>query len=234
MFLDRKLAEEERGNVSTHLESCPACTARLQSMQSLRAALRLMGQAPVPAALATQLRVLASHERLRHASGSAFATRLRYWGERLDLLFQNMMRPMAVPLAGGLLSALLLFGMLVPKLVFHHDFSDDLQLSLASDPEGHLVESLPGEGSPIWLWKGGSVRLEPVGDAVESGSDSTVLELTIDEYGRVASYSVNRGQLTPEMESLILFSRFTPASFFGKNTWGKVRVSFSRLKHVRG
>ena len=140
--------------------------------------------------------------------------RLRHWGDRLELSFENMMRPMAVPLAGGLLSALLLFGMLVPKLVFHHDFSDDLQLSIASEPEGHLVESLPGEGSPIWLWKGGSVRLEPV-DAVDSSSDSTVLELTIDEYGRVASYAVSHGQLTPEMESLILFSRFTPASFFG-------------------
>jgi hypothetical protein len=123
--------------------------------------------------------------------------------------------------------------MLVPKLVFHHDFSDDLQLSLASDPEGHLVESLPGEGSPIWLWKGGSPRLEPV-DAIDTGADATVLELTIDENGRVASYSVSPGQLTPEMESLILFSRFTPASFFGKNTWGKVRVSFSRRHNVRG
>src|SRR5690242_303139 len=98
MFLDRKLAEAERGHVSTHLESCPACSARLQSMQSLRAALRLMGQAPVPAVVATQLRVLASHEHLRQVSRSSFATRLRHFGDRLELMFENLMRPMAVPL----------------------------------------------------------------------------------------------------------------------------------------
>jgi hypothetical protein len=67
-------------------------------------------------------------------------------------------------------------------------------------------------------------------DAADSGND-TVLELVIDETGRVADYSVSHGQLTPEMQSIILLSRFTPATLNGRNTWGKKFVRFPT--HVR-
>ena len=179
-----------------------------------------------------ELRVLASHERLRQLPRVNLPARLRYWGERAELLFQNLMRPMAVPLAGGVLSALLLFGMLVPSLIFRHNLGDDLQLATSSDPEGRLVESLPADGSPTWLWKEDSPRLESA-NAVNT-RDETVLVLTIDETGRVANYSVSRGQLTPEMQDIILFSRFTPATFNGKTTWGKVNILFHRRRGVRG
>jgi anti-sigma factor (TIGR02949 family) len=231
-FLDRQLAGGEREKLSAHLETCPACSAHLKSLADVRAVLRGMAQAPMPATLRMELRVLASHERLRQLSRANMPARLRHCAERAELLFENMMRPLAVPLAGGLLSALLLFGMLVPSLIFRHNIGDDLQLATSSDPDGRLVESQPGEGSPTWLWKGDSPRLEPA-NAVGSG-DETVLELTIDETGRVANYSVSRGPLTPEMENIILFSRFTPATFNGKTTWGKINLLFHRHRGVRG
>ncbi|MBZ5576695.1 MAG: zf-HC2 domain-containing protein [Acidobacteriia bacterium] len=233
LFLDRILADPERDGVSAHLETCPACNARFQSLQSTRAALRSIDRVPMPAGLAMQLRVLASHERSRQLARASYSARFRFWAERSELLFENLMRPLALPFAGGLLSALLLFGMLVPSLSFRHNFHDDLRLSIASDPDGRLVESLPGPGSPTWLWTGDSPRMESA-DFVGSG-DETVLELTIDETGRVADYQVSRGRLTPEMQSIILFSRFTPATFNGKNTWGKTQLSFhARRRNVRG
>jgi len=231
-YLDRRLAGGVREKVSAHLETCPSCSAHLRELESVRAGLRGLGRPPVPATLAMELRVLASHERLRQLSRVNLPARLRDWSDRAELLFQNLMRPVAVPLAGGVLSALLLFGMLVPSLIFRHNLGDDLQLATSSDPEGRLVESLPADGSPTWLWKEDSPRLEPANTV--NTRDETVLVLTIDETGRVANYSVSRGQLTPEMEDIILFSRFTPATFNGKTTWGKVNIMFHRHRGVRG
>jgi len=233
-FLDRRLAAAEREEVSAHLKSCPSCSAHLHSVESVRAALRGLGQPLIPATLATRLRVLASHERARRLERATLSARLQHWADAASLLFENLMRPLAVPFAGGILSALLLFGMLVPKLSFHHNFSDDLQLSMSSDPGGRLVESLPADGAPTWLLTADSPRLESP-NAVVSGEDA-VLELIIDETGRVADYSISRGELTPEIWSIIMFSRFTPATQNGRSTWGKVLVVFPRRarRHVRG
>ena len=238
-FLDRALAGEEQEKVAAHLASCPACSARLQSLESLRAVLRRMDRPPLSVTLALKLRVLASHERQRQLSRASVIARFRYARERAGLLFDNMMRPMALPFAGGLLSALLLFGMLVPNLSFRHNFRDDLQLSMWSEPQGRLVGSLPADGAPTWIqhvWTDNSPepRLESADEA--ASSDDTVLELTIDETGRVADYSVSRGQLTPEMQSIILFSRFTPATFNGRSTQGKKLVIFPShgRRNVRG
>jgi len=235
-FLDRVLVQEERENVAAHVASCPACRARLQSLEKMRAALKRLDKPPISAALAMRLRVLASHERQRQLSRTSLVARFRYGRERAQLLFDNLMRPMALPFAGGLLSALLLFGMLVPSLSFRHNFGDDLQLSISnfSGPEGRLVESLPADGAPTWIWTGASVRLDP-GDGA-GDSDDTVLQLVIDETGRVANFSVQGGQLTPEMQTLIMFSRFTPATLNGRTTWGTTRVVFHTRRHrnVRG
>jgi hypothetical protein len=44
---------------------------------------------------------------------------------------------------------------------------------------------------------------------------------------------VVRGELTRDMESIILFSYFTPATTFGQPTWGKVRVSLVPIRDAR-
>ena len=232
-LLDCQLADQERENVTGHLASCPACRARFLSLEKARAAMRRMRSTPVPAALAMKLRVLASHERQRQLSRASFGAWLHYCRDRVSLQFDNLMRPMALPFAGGLLSALLLFGMLVPNLSFVHNVTNDLLLVTYTEPEGRLVESLPADGAPTWFWTGNSPEptLESA-DATDAGND-TVLELVIDETGRVADYAVSRGQLTAEMQSIILLSRFTPATLNGRNTWGKKLVRFPSHPRAR-
>ncbi len=220
-LLDRMLPERERKEVLAHIGSCRACHLDLEVTQRLRADLRQMQKVPVPAVLALRLRVLASHERARRLARLSISTRLKDLRERAHLQFDNLMRPFAVPIAGGLLSALLLFGMLMPTLSFRHSVGNDLQLAIATDPDGMVVD-----------WTGILPRLESAN--AEISGDETVVELTIDEQGHVADYSVTQGKLTPEMQSIILFSRFTPAMFFGKKTWGKKLVSFRHPNSVRG
>ena len=233
-FLDRLLADEERENVAAHLASCRACSARLQSFETLRATMRRMDNPPLSATLVTKLRVLASHERQRQLSRVSLSAWLRYCRGRVSLQFDNLMRPMALPFAGGLLSALLLFGMLVPSLSFRHSITDDLQLTTSSQPQGWLVGSLPADGAPTWIqhvWTEESPEPQlQSADATEAGDD-TVLELIIDDTGRVAGYSVSRGQVTPEMYSIIMYSRVTPATLNGRNTWGKMLVRFPSHSH---
>lgn len=220
-LLDGMVTGEEREEVLTHLNACRACSAQLKSFESLRAGLRKLDRPRIPAGLAVQLRVLASHERVRQLARTSFPARIRYWANRVKLGFDNLMRPVALPIAGGVLSALLLFSVLVPNLSFRHDRSIEPPLSLSSDPDGRIVD-----------WSGVLPRLESVNAATEG--DGTVVELIIDAQGRVADYSVRQGQLTPAMQNIILFSKFTPAMFFYQPAWGKIRVVFPARRSARG
>jgi len=218
--IDGMATREEREYLLAHLESCGSCRAEFKSVETLRAGLRRLDRAPIPARLAVQLRVLASHERVRQLSRASFSARLRYLGERTRLRFDNLMRPVALPVAGGLLSALLLFGFLIPTLSFAYKVGGEPPLSLRSDPDGRFVD-----------WMGDQPRLESV-DA-EVAMDDTVVEVTIDPHGRVADYDVRQGQLTPEMQNIIMFSKFTPAMFFYQPAWGKKLVVLPRRRSAR-
>ena len=210
-------------DVRNHLGSCRRCVEWLESLEEMRAVLGRLEVPRMPAALAVQLRVIASHERVRQMAQASFRARLGRWNDRIRLAFDNLMRPLALPLTGGILSALLLFGMLVPNLIFRHQSSNEPPLSSFTDPDGLLVNLVDGY----------IPRLEPV-DATIS-SDDNVLELTIDDEGRVVDYDVRQGQWTPEMISIIQFSSFTPAMFNGRPIWGKkLVVQPRRRSNARG
>src|ERR1035441_5826545 len=60
------------------------------------------------------------------------------------------------------------------------------------------------------------------------GAGDVVLELTIDERGRVVDYNLTSGKMTPELGSMILFSRCNPATYFGRPTSGKLVYQIGR------
>ncbi len=124
LLIDRRASARQRDSVVSHVKSCRECGTYFESMGALRTNLRRMPEPVLPAQVAARLRVIASHERQRQLSRVSFSARLRHWAARTELMFDNMMRPVAVPLAGGLLSALILFCALVPNLSFAHGSSD--------------------------------------------------------------------------------------------------------------
>jgi hypothetical protein len=63
--------------------------------------------------------------------------------------------------------------------------------------------------------------------------DANVVELTIDENGRVIDYSVSHGKLTPDLQSIIMFSQFQPATLLGLRTSGKVQIVQRLVRNVR-
>jgi hypothetical protein len=218
LLLDRRLSAEERGMVLTHLGSCRKCTAHLESAQKLRAAMLEMNRTRVPSALHTRLRVIASHEQQRRLLRSNPLSYVRYWIDRVHLAFDNLMRPFALPIAGGSFSALVMFCMLVPSLTFRHNLSDQ---SLITDPYGSVVLwSANGPFSPAD--SGNYPLIQPVYQTTPD--DANVVELTIDEAGRVTDYTLTQGKLTRDLRDIIMFSQFKPATLLGLPTYGKVKA----------
>jgi len=196
-LLDRRVTGEEWENAVAHVASCLTCTVAYESMQSLRTDVRGLDRAPVPEDLQASLRVLASHERVRRLSRVSMAARTQRWMDGVHLWFENLMRPMALPFAGGVLSALLLFAMWVPSMAGPRNLHGDVPVPIFTDP------SLG--------------RLNPVNE----GGD-VVVTLLIDERGRVTDYQITGGEPSPELTNMILFSKWTPATLFGQPTWGTV------------
>ncbi|HEY9140140.1 MAG TPA: zf-HC2 domain-containing protein [Bryobacteraceae bacterium] len=213
-LLDHGLEDRERRDTLAHLGSCGRCHDEYQAFEKQRLAMRSMEELAVPPILTNRLRVLASHERLRQMARSSVSARLRHMADNARLFMDNMMRPVALPFGGGLLSAILLFSILAPGLSFTRDLdSDPSVISLVTLPEGRLVGA-----------NGEVVRLDMVG-SIPSSSDSTLVELTVDRYGHVRDWNMVRGELTPDVKSVIVFSNFNPGTYFGVPTESKILVS---------
>jgi hypothetical protein len=210
-LLDGRLNAAQRAEALAHLESCGACKGRYQSARSLRQSLLEMGEAPVPEALAARLQVLASHERERGMRRFDFAAFVGHWASRARLCFDNVMRPSLLPVAGGLLFALLMLAWAptLPATRAAQNSTDDVPL-------------------PVFYAQPRSLSVQTVNAANE-----LEVALTIDARGRVSDYSVIRGEMTPGLANMILLSRFYPATVFGRPTSGTIIYTVSQI-HVRG
>src|SRR5271169_3577228 len=129
--LDGCLPEEEREQVALHMARCGGCQSRLQELARVRAAVRSLPAESVPAKVTTALRVIASKERARVAARQGgfdlLPVRLRLWAD-------NLMRPLALPFAGGFVSAVALFAMLIPSFAFHPIAGNDVPFGLSTEP----------------------------------------------------------------------------------------------------
>ena len=176
-----------------------------------------MAQTPVPHGLSARLSVMASHERERQLARVNVHERLRRLTSKIDLAFENLMRPVALPLAGGLLSTLLVFGLMMPSLSFSHQTGGD---DFSTLPQGSIVTNPYDQGADD------DARDFPIFASPDQPNSDyvNIVNLTIDESGRVADWSVVRGQITDEMKSIIVLGRFVPATTFGVRTSGTIQV----------
>ncbi len=211
-YLDGWLSEEERRHVLLHLAQCRDCTRTSEQLTRVRAALKGLPVRTPPEHLTSVLRVIASRERVRRMVRKSPASLLAYYSERLTFWADNLMRPLALPFAGGLISAIVLFSMLVPSILFHRTHANDVPLvGLYSEPTVKAVA--------------------PFGFQ----DDDFVLEVKVDNQGRMVDYSITEGQclihnleLRRSIENNLLFTDFAPATAFGQPTFGRVFVTFRR------
>ncbi|HET8548791.1 MAG TPA: zf-HC2 domain-containing protein [Bryobacteraceae bacterium] len=209
-YVDGELPAAVRQQVQSHLAFCARCNEQARQLRDVRSILRMVPAAAAPDELRTRLRVVASHEFARRQAG---VTTWTEWNEGIRLWLENMMRPLALPAAGGVLSALLLFGVISPQLVTRNSGEETLDVPTAifRDP---TLTSTPLMGSEL---------------------EDMDLELTVDNEGRLLDYAISaaqraRIQKTPavqrSLEQSLLLTRFAPARAFGQATAGKIRLRF--------
>jgi putative zinc finger protein len=206
-FLDQALSRTEMDLISVHLSGCRECDARKRELAGVTTALRALPGKKVPAQLASQLQVLASHERARRLAGPwhiALGT--------LRLAINNLMRPVAIPVTGGLASAMFLFSMLTPTLTIR---AADARTDV---PAYH------------WLYTQGTmIDTPPFGF---QGNEIQVV-LTLDKNGQITDYSCSDGkvsrQVMDNIGNTLLFSSFEPPTMFGMPMAGKLRVTFKKI-----
>jgi hypothetical protein len=209
-LLDQNISAGERQNALAHIESCRECSAQYESMAQLRASLLEMAEPAMPAGLREELRALASEDRIRRIARVSFATRMHNWVSAFQVHCENLMRPVALPVAGGVISAVLLFGMWIPAITATPLTSTgDVLSPIHTDPSLNRSNPVPYRGD-------------------------VVVQLIIDERGKVADYLVIQGQDSEELRNFILFSTWTPGTFFGKPTWGSALWSHGEEIQVKG
>ena len=158
--------------------------------------------------LRTSLRVIASRERQRRlATRSLTAT----WRDRFELFSDNFLRAIALPVAGGLASAVVLFSTCVvpayPLRAAH----------TTADVPTVLTTQVTVKGMAPFF----------------GGGDDVVVDVTVDEQGRMIDYAVVAGagalanaSLRRRLENVLLFTEFTPATSFGQPMSSKTRLWF--------
>jgi len=192
------------------VRGCLKCELQLEQALRLRQALAALPQEQPPAELAASLRVIASRERARRIARNDVWS---YYRDRFRLVVDNLMRPVALPFAGGLISAVLLFSMLMPGISIR-------RLPISNDV-------------PVDWFTSPAVKAQtPFG----FNEDEFVVEVQVDEQGRMVDYRIAQGPaLTKDsefrraIENNLLFTEFVPATAFGRPTSGKMYLQFRRF-----
>jgi hypothetical protein len=181
------------------------------TQSDVRDLLHILPRRKATSDLRLNLKIAASKEasrRQRWAAAPALIVRMR---NAFQLWQTNMMRPFALPCAGGLASAVLVFTMFVQTYpVRANSVLADTPTMLYTEPSAKTLA--PFE--------------PPTADAE--------IEVSIDELGRVADYRVVHGdrnldtEVRRSVERTLLFTEFTPATSFGQAVPSKLRISLRR------
>jgi hypothetical protein len=174
--------------------------------------LRSLPPSVPPSGLRTSLRVIASKERQRLIQGHGMRQICASWLDRTRDSFQELLRPLALPAAGGVFSAVVLFSMwLVPTYPLRAKIMADIPTSLTTevDPSVDVTKGSSGVGL----------------------RESVLVDVEVDDQGRFVDYQVVRGASAVSdpttrrrMENLLWFTKFAPATSFGTPMAGRVRV----------
>lgn len=201
--LDALCGPETLRSIRYHLDYCASCRDELNRSQALQADLRKLTRRRVPPELALRLRVLLSRELHRDLLG------------RLWVHVENALQPLFFPASAGVLTSIIFFGLFLGAYVVPETNIPDVPIQLLTPPR---VRTL----APIDF---------------STDDRAVVLFTRIGADGRVVHYKVLSGQDSPELmrrlDRIMLFSRFHPATMFGRPTDGQMVLSLRRIT-VRG
>jgi hypothetical protein len=211
-YLDGQVSGREMRALDGHIEECSRCARQYVAMRRTQLLLANLGSKKAPADLALKLRVAISRE-------VAQKRRSRFEGVLVRL--ENALNAFMVPATAGLVSAVLIFGLLLGFIALPSQLqaaSGDVPLMLYTAPQ--LEQSVFGTSL-------GSI-----------GEDSVVIEAYVDANGRVQDYRIisqseDAKAMLPQVKNLLIFTTFRPALSMGRPTAGRAVISFSKIS-VKG
>jgi hypothetical protein len=217
-YLDGAIHPDEHSQVREHLELCATCRQQLDRYRRLAMCLASVKPAEPPADLPLRIQVRASQMQPAWS-----VVRLLCW--RARKAFEEILEPVAIPATGGVLTALVLFVLVVQNILVGVPLGgvvpNDLPLNLVQPAQ--LVSLAP---FPV----PGVVATEGHPD-----SGSLLLEATVNARGEVVTYKIlsgpNNTVVQRQLDQVLLFSRFRPQLSFGRPTYGgRVLLSFSEVR----
>ena len=211
-YLDGQVSGTEMHALSRHMEECARCAQEYAALRRTQQLLVRLGPKKAPPDLALKLRVAISRE-------VAHARRPRFEG--LLVRLENTLNAFMVPATAGLVSAVLIFGLLLGFFALPGQLqasSGDVPLMLYTAPQ--LEQSVFG------------TSLGSIGD------NSVVIEAYVDANGRVQDYRIlsqpdDAEVVLPQVKNLLIFTTFRPALSMGRPTAGRAVISFSKIS-VKG
>jgi Putative zinc-finger len=211
-YLDGRVTGAEMHALTRHVEQCPDCAIEFTAMQRTQQLLASIGPKKAPPDLALKLRLAISRE-------AAQTRHPRFQG--MLVRFENALNAFMVPATAGLVSAVLIFGLLLGFFALPAELradTGDVPLMLYTSPQ--LEQSAFG------------TTLGNMGD------DAVVVEAYVDANGRVEDYRIlsqpaAAQAVLPQLKNLLIFTTFRPALSMGRPTAGTAVLSFSRIS-VRG
>ena len=211
-YRDGELRGFGRELVRLHLRLCKDCYDEYDFVEHVSSPLRALQSPELPPTLNTQIRSTLSLELAR-------GSRWRWQLGQLRAALRESLRPMAVRALGGALSALVLFGALMPDLWAVRGLAaDDI-------PVTYMARRLV---SAPTLHEPGPYAMPP---------NTTVL-VYVDMRGGAYKFDLPDDQKTDrklraEVARALLFTEFEPATVFGQPVAGRVLLTFTSCT-VRG
>jgi len=215
-YLEGLAPERRRREMQAHLRSCSSCSERVDEL--VRASVKRLPVLKPSAVLTSKLMVAASQASQKRRYHLA-RTALERWYDVVRMSTEHLLRPLMVPVAGGLAAAMLLFGLLVPDLA-------------------HELHPVSGDIDTLVYTPASIKDLTPIG--VED--TDIMLDVTVDENGRMLEYKVVAGEsllkdehLKRRLVDVLMYGQFNPATQFGQRVAGRLRIGFrSSSMDVRG
>jgi anti-sigma factor RsiW len=220
-YLDGAISSREHARLRQHLGTCDDCRVELDSYSRMSSHLGKIETVAPPPGLAVRIRVQAARAQ------PPWARTRRMWLRAIHV-FEDILEPLAVPATGGILTALVVFVLLVQNILVGVPLGgvveNDLPLNIVQPARLESLAPFPVSGSAAADGR--------------SGSGVLLVEATLNAQGQVVSYKVLSGPsdsaINRQLDQVMMFSRFRPQFSFGRPTGGgRVMLSFSEVR-VRG
>lgn len=210
-YLDGAVTRSQLAQISEHIAGCNDCSLEYENLRQMQKMVGSLGRKPAPPEVAMRARVSISRElaNARHPRWESLAVR-----------WQNAFNAVMVPATAGLVTTIIIFGLLISFLYYPG------QLSVAEDVPTAFYTPPELQFAPFELAAG------------FSNSDDLVVEAYVDANGRVQDYRIlsgpdNMKSLPADLKNVLIFTTFRPATSFGRPTSGRAILSFSKIQ-VKG